>query len=276
MCICFFSIGDANTPHRFLLGGNRDEFFDRESRAMEGRWPELPLVIAGKDLVRGGTWLGVSKGKNGSFKFAVVHNYRHHGPTLVNGESRGELTLDFLKSDASADEYSAQIANKAANYNGFTLILVDDRDAYFVSNRPIHRKKLHPGVYALSNACLDTPWPKLLAGKSMFQDMVKSVSLNKLDPKAFAKAMIRKVLKNNKKFEENLPGILDKQREFSLSSIFIDPYQWDTSGLYGTRTHSVVVLSKDGELLFREETLDTKTNQWIVNEVVEKGFRSKL
>ena len=69
--------------------------------------------------------------------------------------------------------------------------------------------------------------------------------------------------------------MLETQREVLLSSVFIEPLQWDESGLYGTRTHSVVVLGQKG-FLFVEETLDTKTMRWKQSEIAEGEPMSEI
>jgi len=272
MCISFFLIGDASSPVKLILGGNRDEFLNRDSAAL-GPWkPSAPHVFAGKDLVRGGTWLGVAQGKGNAFKFAVVHNFRHHGPAMLHARSRGELVVDFLKGSKTATEWAAEVESRAELYNGFTLILVDSRDAYFVTNRPIGKLRLRPGLYGLCNASLDTPWPKLVFGKRKFERLLASPRLQK-DARRLARAIIDSVLKDTTRFHEELPGILDADKERSLSSIFIEPLAWDQSGLYGTRTHSVVVAGDTG-FLFVEETLDPRKNTWSVSEI-ERG-RARL
>jgi len=242
-----------------------------------GPWPGAPHVFAGRDLVRGGTWLGIAQGQQrGSFKFAVVHNYRHYGPPLACAQSRGDLVLDFIKGSLSASAWASVVEGKAAHYNGFTLILMDDKDgAYFVTNRPILKKKLAPGLYGLCNASLDTPWPKLTSGKQKFETLFSKTFK---DVKSLARSIIDDVLKDRTLYAHDLPGVLDGTKEISLSSIFIEPFQWGSSGLYGTRTHTVVVMNDAGFHVV-EETLDPKTMKWISSEVHQNGepsLRSKL
>ncbi len=46
-------------PIPLLVLANRDEFYDRPSEAAD-YWQESPAMIAGRDLVSGGTWFGVN------------------------------------------------------------------------------------------------------------------------------------------------------------------------------------------------------------------------
>jgi len=54
---------------------------------------------------------------------------------------------------------------------------------YYYSNQSAHRhlpveqcqpRKLGPGIFALSNAELDTPWPKLVYGRDKFTAIVEA------------------------------------------------------------------------------------------------------
>ena len=43
-----------------LIGANRDEMIDRESKPPGRHWPDRPEVVAGLDVLAGGSWLGVN------------------------------------------------------------------------------------------------------------------------------------------------------------------------------------------------------------------------
>lgn len=144
MCVLAF----AWDHPRWLLvvAGNRDEFHARASAAL-AEWADSPGVIAGRDLVSGGTWMGVHR----DGRFAVVTNVRGL-PPRPDARSRGELVTAALMGGATAEPDA---------YNGFNLIAVDRGMARFVTNRPVAAEgPLEPGVYGLANAGLDEPWPK--------------------------------------------------------------------------------------------------------------------
>jgi uncharacterized protein with NRDE domain len=262
MCICFFFVGTEDSPYRFVLIGNRDEFFSRASAPMHS-WPERPRILAGRDLVRGGSWWGFAKGnKPGAFKFSVVHNFRHAGVLVPDAKSRGELPINFLKGDLHAHEYAYGIEADGYAYNGFTLIVADEEGTYFVSNRPRLVRRLDPGYYALSNASLDTPWPKLLEGKETFTRLLEShMEQPELTESQLSHVLVDAVLRITTVHVEALPKILDPDREIALSSIFVKPYEWDDSGHYGTRTHSLLFVRHDGSAFVAEHNLDTKEAQ---------------
>lgn len=166
MCLIAFAI-EAQPACPLLIAANRDEFLDRPTAGLH-RWA-LPCgtdVVAGRDLRDGGTWLGVSP----SGRVAMLTNVRDGQPGT--GEcSRGELVTRWLAGDLSGDDLRAGIYPAA--YGGFNLVVGDFHQGYWawLSNRDparphethtiqLHTQRLAPGIYGLSNASLNTPWPK--------------------------------------------------------------------------------------------------------------------
>jgi hypothetical protein len=84
---------------------------------------------------------------------------------IRNAPSRGKLTRDFLEGSWSPLAYLQQLP--ITDYNGYNLIVGDlgSMQLAYGSNRgeaAVHGPRLlAPGVYGLSNAVLDTPWPKV-------------------------------------------------------------------------------------------------------------------
>lgn len=171
MCLIAFAIGTR--PDRpLVLASNRDEFFDRPTSALH-RWSELPAGIwAGRDQQDGGTWLGVSE----TGRVALLTNVRSARPA-AGERSRGELAVRWLQGEQDIDTFAAGLSAPA--YGGFNLVVGDLHHSRWtwLSNRnpgqphtdaatPLQRKDLGPGLYGLSNAALDTPWPKTQRLKS--------------------------------------------------------------------------------------------------------------
>jgi uncharacterized protein with NRDE domain len=153
--MCLLVLAWRDQPgSRLLLLGNRDELHARPTRAA-GWWDDAPQLLAGRDLEAGGTWLGVTR----SGRFAVVTNVREADPpTLLRARSRGELVADFLRGTMTPERYVAGLG--MASFAGYNLICGDGSSLWYASNRAVERA-LAPGVYALSNATLDVPWPKV-------------------------------------------------------------------------------------------------------------------
>jgi len=166
MCLIAFAIDiDAACP--LLIAANRDEFLDRPTAGLH-RWAlrSGAGVVAGRDLRDGGTWLGVSPGG----RVAMLTNVRDGQPG-PGRRSRGELVTRWLAGDVDWLGLQAGIDPEA--YGGFNLVVGDFHQGFWAwlgnrhPERPheshsvqLHRQRLGPGVYGLSNATLNSPWPK--------------------------------------------------------------------------------------------------------------------
>jgi len=262
MCICFFQVNPPGSPYPFIFCGNRDEFLSRESIVFH-KWDDDSGIYGGKDAVRGGTWLGVKPAKSptdNKYKFAVVHNFRHNEVVDPSKRSRGDLPVNFLKGQWTAKEYAEKVAHEGYHYMGFTLILADETGVYFTSNRGHHRM-LEPGIYALSNSLLDTPWPKVPHGKENFRQVLKDympkMEHHHDEEDELLHQLCHVVLQDNTLFPHPLPRILDAHTEVLLSSVFIEPFRWKDFGFYGTRMRTTLVVRKDGSIRGHEHSLDT-------------------
>jgi uncharacterized protein with NRDE domain len=166
MCLIAFAI-DASPVCPLLIAANRDEFLDRPTEALH-RWtlPDGTGVVAGRDLRDGGTWLGVSE----TGRVAMITNVRsaQAGP---GQRSRGELATRWLDGGLTWEALLDGI--DPAAYGGFNLVVGDFHNKFWAwagnrdperphDERPtgLHSRRLEAGVYGLSNAALDTPWPK--------------------------------------------------------------------------------------------------------------------
>lgn len=139
---------------RLVLIGNRDEAHARPSAAL-AHWRDAS-IIGGRDLEAGGTWLGVTA----EGRCSVVTNVRDpRDPQL--GLSRGLLVSDYLTSNDTPLEHAQKLRAVAADYRPFNLLIFDPAQAFHIGNRPTPQAQpLSAGVHGLSNAQLDTPWPK--------------------------------------------------------------------------------------------------------------------
>ena len=68
MCLILFTI-NPTSKYKLILAANRDEFYDRPAEPA-AFWKSDPDLLAGKDLKKGGTWLGITK----SGRFAAITN----------------------------------------------------------------------------------------------------------------------------------------------------------------------------------------------------------
>jgi len=167
MCLIVFAYR-SHPDYKLILVANRDEFYDRPT-SVAGWWEDHSNILGGRDLKAKGTWMGVDK----RGRFAAVTNYRDIVNIREDAKSRGDLPVDFLKSAQSPSEYSKEVSKNADQYNGFNLLTFDDSMAH-ISNYENKVNILEAGVYGLSNALLDTSWPKVKKAKESFQDRVKN------------------------------------------------------------------------------------------------------
>ncbi len=232
--MCLIVVGWRVHPdYPLVVAANRDEFLARPT-ALAARWPDEPQIIGGRDLEAGGTWLGLSDGG----RFAAVTNVRE--PGMAKGEhSRGDLTVGFLRSTASAIEFAGQIDGR--RYSGFNLLLGDGENLVYCSNRDGEPRLLAPGVYGLSNHLLDTPWPKLLKARQRFSEALPGLP--------DASPLFDLLADRSIEPDERLPNTgvsLDWERR--LSAVFV------ASENYGTRASTVVLQQADGSARLHEQS----------------------
>lgn len=223
-----------------IAAANRDEFYERAS-APAGAWAEHPKVYGGRDLRAGGSWMGITHEGSGHSRFAAITNIRSPQDRRSDAPSRGALVADYLAGSMSAQEYVSQIKAGSEAYNGFNLVLGDSDTLIWFSNRGDGDQRnglpMEPGIYGLSNALLDAPWPKVLKTKAQFASL--------LCQGAPDEAYFEMLADTTRAPDFRLPdtGVpLDLERVLSAVCI-------ETPG-YGTRTSTVVKLYADapGEL----------------------------
>ena len=244
MCLLAFAYKtQADRP--LIVTSNRDEFYPRPTLPMHW-WSEAP-ILAGRDLEAGGTWLGLSR--NG--RFAAVTNYRYvdeNGEMESKPLSRGQLVTDFLLSVLDAADWATAIADSASGYGGFNLLLYDGDSLVYLNNyENLPPQKLEPGVYALSNNRLDSPWPKVDHAREQLAELVDSVELDEQHlGTLMATLSLQKIYA-----PELLPSTgVPQEWETLLSSPFI------VAEGYGTRASAAVIISADGEVAVAEQTYE--------------------
>ncbi|MFZ0156000.1 NRDE family protein [Pseudomonas tussilaginis] len=225
MCLIVFAWRPGHAQP-LIVAANRDEFYARPSR-MLGAWDDAPGVYAGRDLEAGGTWLGVGPGG----RFAALTNIRD--PQLAQGaRSRGELVAAFLRGESSVEAYLDQVASHSQQYSGFNLLVGDSSTLGYLNAREAQVQLLGEGVYGLSNAGLDTPWPKLVKARAGLKQQLA-------DPQP--PALLSLLGDNLQAADGELPETgVGLTTERLLSSVFI------ASQNYGTRASTVLIVEADG------------------------------
>ena len=235
MCLIVFA-NNILDDYKLIFAANRDEFYNRPSEQAEF-WNEYPDLLAGKDLQAGGTWMGITR----QGRFAAITNFRDLKNHRTDAPSRGNLTTDFLVNNISPLDYYNSLKETLNQFNGFNLILGTVDELFYFSNKIDGLKKLEPGIHGISNAILDTPWPKVEKSKRQLQHLIEHKNihpweiLNLLDDTSLAK-------------DEELPDTgVGLELERMLSPIFIKSKE------YGTRSSTIVTVDKNNNVRFVEK-----------------------
>jgi uncharacterized protein with NRDE domain len=226
-----------------VIAANRDEFYARATQPAHW-WSDDPHILAGRDLVAGGTWLGVTR----TGRFAALTNYRAPRQKWTDAPSRGALVKNILDSGASVEEELAHLRRVSADYNDFNVLFSDGERLGVYESVRREGRELGPGIYGLSNHLLDTPWPKVQRAKAGLQAALGDLT----DPGAIL-ALLRDDMRAS---DEHLPrtGVsLDWER--LLSSAFIRGTD------YGTRCSTVIRVDQCGTAFFDEWSWDESGSQ---------------
>ena len=240
MCLIAFAI-NVSPRWPLVVASNRDEFLDRPTWPL-AKWKTASgqEIISGRDARAGGTWLGVTPGG----RVAFLTNVREpKGEPSVS--SRGDLVTRWLEGISAAEEFSAILQRSDATYSGFNLVLGDlQRNAWtWLTNRSTvsdsgwHAQTVLPGVYGLSNASLDTPWPKTTELKRVLSSaLLQAEKSDDLHP------LLWSALANQA--QSPLAGTLEngvfQSMEPGMASAFVDI----PDRAYGTRSSTVVVVGR--------------------------------
>lgn len=225
----------AHQEFPLIVAANRDEDPQRPAEPAHF-WPDAPNLLAGRDLKAGGTWLGITR----QGRFAAITNYRDMRlPVPAHAPSRGALVRQALENRFSPEGTEA--------YAGFNLLHGPVGALRYHNNITGEDTALKPGIHGLSNAFLDTPWPKVTQAKQLLQAALHL-------PQDELTAALFKLLAIEEKAPPNaLPDTgLPVEAERSASSIFI------TSPVYGTRCSTVLLVSTHGGVFFEEITYPGK------------------
>lgn len=235
MCLIGFAL-NAHPKYPLLVMANRDEFYARPT-APVGWWKDHQNIVGGRDLKDKGTWMAF--GKNG--RFAALTNYRDLKNIRENAPSRGELPVKFISSQKSATEFFKDQCEDRGLYNGFNLLGFENGKMYHISNYSDKIISVPDGVHGLSNALLDTPWPKVVQIKSQLQEALKKdINLDEL----------MGILESTSLAEDNtLPNTgvpIEWERQLSAMHIRTENY--------GTCSASVLAMDREGKVTFLEKT----------------------
>ncbi len=243
MCLALICI-QSHPLFKLIIAGNRDEFYERPT-APAAFWNEFPNLLAGRDLLAGGTWFGITR----QGKIAAITNYRNPALQRDDAPSRGRIVLDYLISEKGPVDYLNRLVKTGRQYNGFNLLAGEIDEVYWYSNMDGPPRLLSSGIYGLSNQFLDTPWPKVNRSKKAFQKLL--AENEHPQPEDFFSILSDRSVPPDEALPDTGVGI---ERERILSPIFI------SSPDYGTRSSFVFLVDHRHGATFWERTFKNGRN----------------
>jgi uncharacterized protein with NRDE domain len=240
MCLAIFA-QNVLPDWPLIVVANRDELHVRPTEAARP-WHEAPSLVAGRDLQAGGTWLGLTT----TGRIALLTNYRETGLRDSEAPSRGHLAERYLRQEQSAQHYLQALQQQDEPYNGFNLLAGDQSGLWYYSNRLTAAPfKIPDGVSGVSNATLNTPWPKLLRTQ-------RSVSAHLALARTPDTERLFEIFQDTvRAAEHELPDTgVGLDREKLLGSPFINNER------YGTRCTTIILQHRQGYALFYEKRYD--------------------
>ncbi len=230
MCVVVLAFGvSKDVP--LAIAANRDEYFARPAAPASWWRHEGVDIFGGRDLEKGGTWLGVTR----AARFALVTNVRDMSLPQT-GTSRGWLVRDALVS-ARLPPMFAYEALPAYN-----LLVGEGNELHYLRDgQPPQR--IEPGYHAMSNHRLGTRWPKV-------DSVLRGMREARLDD---VEALFRVLSDDVPAPDASLPstGV-----PLELERLLSPPFVKIPAMGYGTRCSTVVVHRADGTTTFEERTFD--------------------
>jgi uncharacterized protein with NRDE domain len=159
--------------------------------------------------------------------------------------SRGDLVTEFLCSSTGASQWAQTIASTAKNFGGFNLLIYDGSELVYLNNHDNEQAKiLPPGLYALSNGALDSPWPKVEHARDQLRIVI--------DQPEMGSAQLGQIMATISLEKTYAPELLPntgvpENWEKLLSSPFI------VADGYGTRASAAVIISATGDIDVAEQ-----------------------
>lgn len=234
MCLILFAY-KVHPKYKLMVAANRDEFYQRPTAPVH-YWEDVPEILAGRDLEKMGTWMGITK----LGRFAALTNYRDPKEVTEGKHSRGELVADALQYNGDMREYMQSLVHNKDLYPGYNLLAGDGDELYYYSNVGQELIKVAPGIYGVSNHLLNTEWPKVQAGKEGLAAILNSEQEDYVEP------LLTLLQKADQAPDDKLPQTgVSLEWERMLSPMFIK------SGDYGTRS-STVLLMEEKEIHYVE------------------------
>jgi uncharacterized protein with NRDE domain len=220
-----------------VLATNRDEFYARRSSGPM-RILEVPRTVGGLDMVKRGTWMGVTK----EGLFVAVTNQRTVQAPDPTKRSRGEVVIKALKLN-NRDAITRMLRTlDGRDYNSFNLLWGDAEQvsvAYAREGEPeLTIDSVPRGLHVLPNDRLDHPdFPKVKRAKKLVEPYTHA----SFD--ALAEALKKTLADRQLPALDDVPMLpvgapISRETLRELSALCV------RMPVYGTRSSSIVALAR--------------------------------
>ncbi|TAD88941.1 MAG: hypothetical protein EAZ99_11675 [Alphaproteobacteria bacterium] len=153
-----------------MIAANRDERVDRPADPPGRWWPDRADVLAGRDRLADGSWLGVN---DAGVVAAMLNRSGTLGPA-PGKRSRGELVLEALDHADAADAAEALTALNPAAYRPFNMVIADSRDVLWLrhTGQGVEVYPVPPGLSLLTARDLnDAADPRIARHRPLFLEL---------------------------------------------------------------------------------------------------------
>lgn len=236
MCLINLHMNE-HPKYKLIIAANRDEFYQRPTDPAHF-WEDQPAILAGRDLLQMGTWLGITK----QGRFAALTNFRD--PQMQDGTySRGKIITDYLTSSLAPEDFLHNLEQDRTNFAGFNVLLGSTGQLFHYNNVYDEVTELRSGTHGLSNDTMNTSWPKVVKGKENLRNYVMENEY--VDPDR----LFDIVTDAEEAAESGLPDTgVGSELERKLSPLFIRTPE------YGTRSSTVLLVDHQDNATFVERT----------------------
>jgi uncharacterized protein with NRDE domain len=223
MCLIGLAL-DADPRFPLVVAANRDECFERPTAALDW-WrttPEGPWWLGGRDLTAGGTWLGLSE----HGRIGMLTNVRDPARQRPDAASRGALVTAWLDGHETAER----------RHNPYNLVGGDLRSGRWWVRSDLDRapRTIPAGLHALSNAALNTPWPKARRLNAALAHALNAA----VDGPSLVQALWVLLADSTPATDDELPDTgVGRELERMLSPVFVRT----SDGRYGTRSSTLII-----------------------------------
>ncbi|MEM9189558.1 MAG: NRDE family protein [Myxococcota bacterium] len=204
MCT-IIALHHVHPRYPLVIAANRDELYARPASGPQVL-VSAPRVVGGKDLERGGTWMGLST----TPFFVGLTNQRTY-QREERPKSRGAIPLEALRRGSMEGARALLEEIDPREYREFNLIYGDGRslEVAYVRETGVERVALSAGVHVLANDRMGSPhFPKEQRARDLVAVDVEPLALRSVlrdrtlppldtfpDPPAgtFSKAFIREL-----------------------------------------------------------------------------------